>query len=150
MAKLILTHEVERLGVPGDVVEVKDGYARNYLLPRGYATRWTKGAQRQIDQMAAARRKREIATVEEAQELRDKLTEQKLTLTVKAGESGRLFGAVTAADIAAAAKEATGKDVDRRKVVIDKPIKSLGEYRIQIRLHPEVDARVDVEVVAAE
>lgn len=150
MAKLILTHEVDRLGVPGDVVEVKDGYARNYLLPRGYATRWTKGAQRQIDQMAAARRKREIATVEEAQELRDQLADQKLTLTVKAGQNGRLFGAVTAADIAAAAKEATGKEIDRRKVVIDKPIKALGEYRISIRLHPEVEARLDVEVAPAE
>lgn len=148
MAKLILTHEVDRLGAPGDVVEVKDGYARNFLLPRGYATRWTKGAQRQIDQMEAARRKREIATIEDAQALRDKLAETPLTLTVRAGSNGRLFGAVTAADIAAAAKEATGSEIDRRKVVLGSPIKSLGEYTATIRLHSDVDAKVNFEVVA--
>ena len=118
MAKLILTHEVDRLGAPGDVVEVKDGYARNYLLPRGYATRWTKGAQKQIDQMSTARRKRDIATVEEAQTLRDKLEEATLTIKGRTGNSGRLFGAVTAADIAQAAEQATGETVDRRKVMV--------------------------------
>lgn len=149
MAKLILTHEVDRLGAPGDVVEVKDGYARNYLLPRGYATRWTKGAQRQIDQMEAARRKREIASVEDAQALRDKLADTTLTLKVKAGNNGRLFGAVTAADIAAAAKEATGSEIDRRKVVLSGPVKTVGEYKTTIRLHAEVDAQVAFEVVPA-
>ena len=127
MAKLILTHEVDRLGQPGDVVEVKDGYARNFLLPRGYATRWTKGAQKQIDQMEQARRKREIATVEDAQGLRDKLEETTLTITVRTGSSGRLFGAVTAADIAQAAQEATGETIDRRKVLVTSPIKSIGD-----------------------
>ncbi|MGO1401577.1 MAG: 50S ribosomal protein L9 [Flaviflexus sp.] len=148
MAKLILTHEVDRLGVPGDVVEVKDGYARNYLLPRGYATRWTKGAQKQIDQMEQARRKRDIATVEEAQTLRDKLEETSLTLTVRAGKSGRLFGAVTAADIAQAAQEATGENIDRRKVLVQNPIKSVGDYRVDIRLHSDVTVTVPVSVVS--
>lgn len=148
MAKLILTHEVDRLGVPGDVVEVKDGYARNYLLPRGYATRWTKGAQKQIDQMEQARRKRDIATIEEAQTLRDKLEETSLTLTVRTGKSGRLFGAVTAADIAQAAQEATGENIDRRKVLVQNPIKSVGDYRVDIRLHSDVTVTVPVSVVA--
>lgn len=148
MAKLILTHEVDRLGVPGDVVEVKDGYARNYLLPRGYATRWTKGAQKQIDQMEQARRKRDIATVEEAQTLRDKLEETSLTLTVRTGKSGRLFGAVTAADIAQAAQEATGENIDRRKVLVQNPIKSVGDYRVDIRLHSDVTVTVPVSVIS--
>jgi len=147
MAKLILTHEVDRLGAPGDVVEVKDGYARNYLLPRGYATRWTKGAQKQIDQMSTARRKRDIATVEEAQSLRDKLEEATLTITVRTGNSGRLFGAVTAADIAQAAEQATGESIDRRKVMVSNPIKSVGSYRVEIRLHSDVTVMTTVEVV---
>lgn len=148
MAKLILTHEVDRLGVPGDVVEVKDGYARNYLLPRGYATRWTKGAQKQIDQMSTARRKRDIATVEEAQTLRDKLEEATLTIKVRTGNSGRLFGAVTAADIAQAAEQATGETVDRRKVMVSNPIKSIGTYRVEVRLHSDVSVMTTVDVVS--
>lgn len=148
MAKLILTHEVDRLGAPGDVVEVKDGYARNYLLPRGYATRWTKGAQKQIDQMSTARRKRDIATVEEAQSLRDKLEEATLTITVRTGNSGRLFGAVTAADIAQAAEQATGETVDRRKVMVSNPIKSIGTYRVEVRLHSDVSVMTTVDVVS--
>ncbi|MEZ7897253.1 MAG: 50S ribosomal protein L9 [Flaviflexus sp.] len=148
MAKLILTHEVDRLGQPGDVVEVKDGYARNFLLPRGYATRWTKGAQKQIDQMEQARRKREIATVEDAQGLRDKLEETTLTITVRTGSSGRLFGAVTAADIAQAAQEATGETIDRRKVLVTSPIKSIGDYKVDIRLHADVTVTVPVSVVS--
>lgn len=148
MAKLILTHEVDRLGQPGDVVEVKDGYARNFLLPRGYATRWTKGAQKQIDQMEQARRKREIATVEDAQGLRDKLEETTLTITVRTGNSGRLFGAVTAADIAQAAQEATGETIDRRKVLVTSPIKSVGDYKVDIRLHADVTVTVPVSVVS--
>ena len=107
--KIILTHEVEKLGSAGDVVEVKDGYARNFLLPRGYATRWTKGAQKQIDQMAEARRKRATEDIEAARELRDALEAEVLTVTKKAGDNGRLFGAVTTADVAAAAEALTGK-----------------------------------------
>lgn len=147
MAKLILTHEVDRLGAPGDVVEVKDGYARNYLLPRGYATRWTKGAQKQIDQMAQARRKRDIATVEEAQTLRDRLEEATLTITVRTGNSGRLFGAVTAADIAQAAQQATGETIDHRKVMVANPIKSIGTYRVEVRLHSDISVMTTVDVV---
>ena len=99
--KLILTQEVPGLGAAGDVVEVKDGYGRNYLLPRGFATAWTKGAARQIEQMRAARQAREIASVDQARALRDRIQAQVFVLRQRAGDTGRLFGAVSAADIAA-------------------------------------------------
>ncbi|MFY9263071.1 MAG: 50S ribosomal protein L9 [Actinomycetaceae bacterium] len=147
--KIILTHEVEKLGSAGDVVEVKDGYARNFLLPRGYATRWTKGAQKQIDQMAEARRKRATEDIEAARELRDALEAEVLTVTKKAGDNGRLFGAVTTADVAAAAEALTGKKVDRRGVNLATVIKSVGEYTGQVKLHADVTANIKVNVVAA-
>lgn len=150
MAKLILTHEVERLGVAGDVVEVKDGYARNYLLPRKLATPWTKGAQRQIDQMTAARRKREIASVEDARAVRDALQAAAfVTVTRRASDTGHLYGAVSTADIAEAVKNDLGQTIDRRKVVIGNPIKVAGDYQVGVRLHPEVDAKIKVRVTAA-
>ena len=104
--KLILTHDVTHLGAAGEVVEVKDGYARNYLLPRKLATPWTKGAQRQIDQMAEARRKRAIDSLEQAQTARAWLHENVVTVSATAGANGRLFGAVTTADLADAVKAA--------------------------------------------
>lgn len=148
MAKVILTHEVSGLGTAGDVVEVKDGYARNYLLPRGLATAWTKGVQRQIDQIRAARRKREIASVEEARAIRDSLEANAVTVTVRAGAGGRLFGAVTTADIAGAVQEAVGQQLDRRRIEVDQPIKTLGEHVVKVRLHDDVQARLTVNVVA--
>ncbi|MEJ5868354.1 50S ribosomal protein L9 [Pseudokineococcus sp. 5B2Z-1] len=145
--KLILTQEVSGLGEPGEVVEVKDGYGRNYLLPRSLATPWTKGGQKQVDDIRRARRAREIASVEEAQSVRATLQEQPVRLSANAGQGGRLFGAITPADVAEAVRAATGKDVDRRKVEIGQPIKSLGSYTVTVRLHPDVQASVDVEVV---
>ena len=147
MAKMILTHEVTGLGAAGDVVEVKDGYARNYLVPRGLATKWTKGGQKQVDQMTSARRSRAIASVEEAQALRDRLQSGPVSVTVKAGESGRLFGAVSSADIASAVAADGGPQIDRRKIEIASPIKSLGEHRVQVRLHDDVAASLVVNVV---
>lgn len=145
--KLILTQEVSGLGEPGEVVEVKDGYGRNYLLPRSLATPWTKGGQKQVDDIRRARRAREIASVEEAQNVRATLQEQPVRLSANAGQGGRLFGAITPADVAEAVRAATGKDVDRRKVEIGQPIKALGSYTVTVRLHPDVQASVDVEVV---
>src|SRR5690606_20047505 len=121
--KLILTHEVTGLGAPGDVIDVKDGYARNYLLPRGLATGWTKGAQKQIDAIQAARRKREISTIEDARAARDTLQSKPVVVQVRSGESGRLFGAVTTSDIADAVAAAGGVQVDRRKIEVKNPIK---------------------------
>ncbi|CAM2753776.1 50S ribosomal protein L9 [Actinomyces slackii] len=146
--KLILTHDVSKLGSAGDVVEVKDGYARNYLLPRKLATPWTKGAQRQIDQMTEARRKRSIASLEEAQTARAWLTENVVTVTATAGANGRLFGAVTTAALAEAVKEADGPAIDRRKIEVVPPIKSTGRHSASVRLHPDVVAPLEVNVVA--
>ncbi|WP_299036782.1 50S ribosomal protein L9 [uncultured Pseudokineococcus sp.] len=145
--KLILTQEVSGLGAPGEVVTVKDGYGRNYLLPRSLATPWTKGGQKQVDDIQRARRVREINSVEEAQSIRASLQENPVRLPANAGRGGRLFGAITPGDVAEAVKAATGKDVDRRKVEIGQPIKALGTYTVSVRLHPDVQASVDVEVV---
>ena len=147
--KLILTHDVSHLGEAGEVVEVKDGYARNYLVPRKLATPWTKGAQRQIDQMAEARRKRAIASLDQAQAARAWLTENVVTVTATAGANGRLFGAVTTADLAQAVKEAGGPTIDRRKIEAVPPIKSTGRHSASVRLHPDVVAPLEVNVVAA-
>ena len=148
MAKLILTHEVTGLGAPGDVVEVRDGYARNYLLPRGLATAWTSGAQKQVDAIRTARRKREIATVEDARAVRDALQASTVRVAVRSGGNGRLFGSVTTADIADAVAAAGGPALDRRKIEVSQPIKALGAYKVQVRLHEQVVANLAVEVVA--
>lgn len=148
MAKLILTHEVTGLGAPGDVVEVRDGYARNYLVPRGLATAWTKGAQKQIDAIRAARRKREISTIEDARAVRDSLQAAAVLVPVRAGASGRLFGSVTTGDIADAVAASGGPALDRRKIEVPTPIKALGAHRVRVRLHEDVVANVEVQVVA--
>jgi large subunit ribosomal protein L9 len=149
MSKLILTHEVTGLGAPGDVVDVKDGYARNYLVPRGLATAWSKGAEKEITQIRRARKVREIETLEEARAVRDSLQGNPVTVSAKAGESGRLFGAITTAEIADAVKAAGGPSIDRRKVEVAQPIKATGEYEVKVRLHAEVSAKLTVKVVAA-
>ncbi len=146
--KLILTQEVTGLGSPGDVVEVKDGYGRNYLVPRGFAIAWTKGGEKQVAAIRGARSAREVKSLEEAQQVRAALERTKVTLPAKAGANGRLFGAVTTADVADAVAKVGGPKVDRRKVELQQPIKSLGDYSVLVRLHPEVQAKVAVSVVA--
>jgi large subunit ribosomal protein L9 len=146
--KLILTQEVTGLGAPGDVVEVKDGYGRNYLVPRGYAVAWTKGGEKQVAAIRKARSAREIKSLEEAQQVRAALESTKVTLAAKAGANGRLFGAVTTADVAEAVAKVGGPKVDRRKVELPQPIKALGDYDVLVRLHPDVQAKVAVSVVA--
>ncbi len=145
--KLILTQEVSGLGTPGDVIEVKDGYGRNYLLPRKLATPWTRGGQTQVDAIRRARSSREHSSLDDAAAARDRLQELVVFLRKRAGTSGRLFGAVTPADIAAAIEEAGGPAIDRRVVALPRPIKSLGVHVVTVRLHPEITARVDVEVI---
>ena len=147
--KLILTHDVSKLGSAGDVVEVKDGYARNYLVPRKLATPWTKGAQHQIDQMAEARRKRTIESLEQAQAGRAWLQDNVVTVSATAGANGRLFGAVTTAELAEAVKAAGGPVIDRRKIEVIPPIKSTGRHSATVRLHADVVAPLEVNVVAA-
>ena len=148
MAKVILTHEVSGLGSAGDVVDVKDGYATNFLVPRKLATPWSAGAEKSIEAMRIARRARTLASIEEAQAARDSLQANPVVVTAKAGESGRLFGAITTSDIAAAiGKRAV---VDKRRIQIGQPIKALGDYQVQVSLHDGVVATVDVKVVAAK
>jgi len=149
MAKLILTHEVTGLGEPGDIVEVKDGYARNYLVPRKLATPWSKGAESEITAIRKARKAREIASLDDAKAIRDSLQSKAVVVQAKSGAAGRLFGAVTTADIASAVAAAEGPAVDKRKIEIGQPIKSTGDYTVSVRLHPEVSATVAVKVVAA-
>ncbi|MFC7490621.1 MULTISPECIES: 50S ribosomal protein L9 [unclassified Knoellia] len=145
--KVILTHEVSSLGTAGDVVDVKDGYARNFLFRRGLATQWTKGAQKQVDAIAKGREVREVASLEEAQSIKGNLESKPVTVPAHAGKEGRLFGAVSSADIAAAVKEAIGTELDKRKIEVPTPIKSTGTHEALVRLHPEVQAKVELNVV---
>ncbi len=147
--KIILTHEVSGLGAAGDVVDVKDGYARNYLIPRKFAIRWTKGGEQDVAQIRRARKIHEIQTIEQANQVKGQLEAVKVRLATRSGDSGRLFGAVTAADIASAIKAAGGPQVDKRRIELGAPIKVLGAHEASVRLHPEVAAKVTIEVVAA-
>jgi large subunit ribosomal protein L9 len=147
--KLILTQEVNGLGAPGDIVEVKDGYGRNYLVPRGDAIRWTRGAEKQIESMKSARASRAVRDQDHADQIRAKLEAETVNVQVRAGAGGRLFGAVTTAEIAAALTEATGQPVDKRTILVGNPIKALGPHQVGVRLHDEVSATVALNIVSA-
>jgi large subunit ribosomal protein L9 len=150
--KLILTAEVEHLGTSGDIVEVKDGYGRNYLLPRGLAIVASRGAERQAEEIRRAREAKAVQGLEHARELKTTLEGlSSVELSVKAAaDTGKLFGSVTAADVVAAIKKAGGPNLDKRTVQLPKAhIKSLGAHPITVRLHPDVNATVSVTVVAA-
>ncbi len=147
--KLILTHEVSNLGQPGDIVEVKDGYGRNFLLPRNYAIRWTKGAAKQVESIKAAREARAIHDLETAKSVKGTLEAAPINVPAHAGEGGRLFGAVTVSAIADALAEA-GAKVDKRRIEVGNPIKSLGSHTVTVRLHPEVTATVKLNVVPSK
>jgi large subunit ribosomal protein L9 len=146
--KVVLRSDVEKLGEKGDIVDVADGYARNYLVPRGLAMRATKGV---VDQAAAMRRSRDAKTArdrEGAQALAAQLTANRVQVTARAGEGGRLFGSVTNADIAAAIAAQTGVTVDRRSLQLDEPIKELGAFELSAKLHADVTVTIGVDVVA--
>jgi large subunit ribosomal protein L9 len=146
--KLILTQEVSGLGAPGDVVDVAAGYGRNYLLPRGFAMKWTRGAEKQVELIKRARAAREIRTVEDARSVAGQLEKLTVRLTRRAGANGRLFGSVGPSDIATAVRAAGGPEVDRRKIAVPDPIKSTGAHRVQVRLHPDVNAALTIEITA--
>lgn len=146
--KLILTQEVESLGLPGDIVEVKDGYGRNYLVPRGLAIGWTRGAEKQIQTIKRARDARAIKGKDHAGEVKVQLERLTVRLDVKAGETGRLFGSVTPADVATAIKASGGPLVEKRAIEIAAPIKTIGQHEVSVQLHPEVAATVNLEVSA--
>ncbi|MFG3706849.1 50S ribosomal protein L9 [Micromonospora sp. NPDC047670] len=145
--KIILTQEVSGLGAPGDIVEVKNGYGRNYLLPQGFAIAWTKGAEKQVTVIKRARSAREIRDLGHANEVKDQLEGLKVSLKARAGDGGRLFGSVTPAEIVDAVKAAGGPVLDRRRLELPGHIKSIGSYPVRIKLHPEVTAKFDLNVV---
>lgn len=147
--KLILTQEVDGLGAPGDVVEVKDGYGRNYLVPRGLGIRWTRGGEKTIESIKTARASRAARDESHAQEIKTKLQANPVNVKVRAGEGGRLFGAVTTSEIADAITEVSGEKVDRRTIVVTNPIKSLGAHEVSVKLHDEVSATVALNIVPA-
>lgn len=147
MSKVILTNEVQGLGSAGEVVEVKTGYARNYLVPRGFAVHWTRGGEAQVAQIRTARETRALASVEEAHELKAKLEENKIRLQVKTGTGGRLFGSVKPGAVADAVAEAGIGQIDKRKVTLPS-IKMTGEYVATVHLHEGVDANVTLQVIS--
>ncbi|HNQ06589.1 MAG TPA: 50S ribosomal protein L9 [Tetrasphaera sp.] len=146
--KVILTHEVTGLGGAGNVVDVKPGYARNFLFRRGLATAWSVGAQKQIDAIAKNRETRAVKSLEEAQSIKGNLEAKTVTVKAHAGKEGRLFGAVSTGDIVAAVKAAGGPDLDRRKVEVPTPIKATGTHKATVRLHADVLANLTLDVVA--
>ena len=147
--KLILTQEVTGLGAPGDVVEVAGGYGRNYLVPRGLAMRWTRGAEKQKELIQRSRSAREIRGLDDARDAASRLATLDVRLQTRAGGGGRLFGSVSPADIAAAVRAAGGPELDRRRIEIKNPIKTVGAHQVTVRLHPEVTATLDVLVTGA-
>ena len=147
--KLILTQEVAGLGGPGDVVEVKDGYGRNYLVPRGFAMSWTRGAEKQIVTIKRAREVRDVRDLGHAQEIKGQLEKLTVRVPARAGAGGRLFGSVTLADVVAAVKASGGPDIDKRRIELPGQIKTLGSHAVTVRLHPEVAARIALDVVAS-
>ena len=146
--KVILTHEVSGLGAAGDVVDVKPGYARNFLYRRGLAEQWTKGAQKQVEALAAGRAARAGKSLEEATSIKGNLESKSVTISAHAGESGRHFGAVTSREVAEAVAAAGGPELDRRTIEIPTPIKSVGPAEALVRLHPEVQAKISLDIVA--
>ena len=150
MSKLILTSEVSGLGSAGDVVDVKNGYARNYLIPQGFAVAWSKGGEKQVESIRAARAARELATIEEAQDLKMKLENATIKLTVKAGKDGRLFGSVRPADVADAVQAQGVGSLDKRKVEVPATIKTVGDHEATVRLREDITAVISLQVVAAK
>ncbi|MDQ1727717.1 MAG: large subunit ribosomal protein [Frankiaceae bacterium] len=145
--KLILKQQVTGLGDAGDIVEVKDGFGRNYLIPQGFALLATRGVEKDA---AAIRKGREVRAVNDLQQAKDiasQLGSMKVRLTAKSGDGGRLFGSVQTDDIAAAVSKAGGPKLDKRLITLTAPIKTLGSHTVTVKIHPEVDATVTVEVV---
>lgn len=150
MAKLILTNEVTGLGSAGDVVDVKNGYARNYLVPQGLAIHWTRGGEKQVTDIKTARATRALASLEEAQALKAKLEGQTITVRASAGTGGRLFGSVKTTDIANAVTEAGIGTIDKRSIEIPSQIKATGSYSATVKLHDGVVATISLKVIGSK
>jgi len=146
--KVILQKEVEKLGAPGDIVEVKDGYARNYLIPRGMAMQATKGALQHAERVRKQHEGREAKALDEATAFAKRLEKTPVQVQAQAGEDGRLFGSVTAQQIAEAVQRSIGEEVDRHEIRLEEPIRSTGTHEVRVHVHPEVNATITVQVVA--
>jgi large subunit ribosomal protein L9 len=150
MSKVILIHEVSGLGSAGDVIDVKNGYARNYLIPQGFGVAWSRGGEKQVEQIRSARNARELKTIEEAKDMKARLEAVKITLPVKTGTGGRLFGSVKPADVANAVSAQGVGTIDKRKVEITSAIKLTGEHEATVRLREDVIATIALQVVSAK
>jgi large subunit ribosomal protein L9 len=147
--KLILTQEVSGLGAPGDVVDVKDGYGRNFLVPRGLAMSWSNGGEKQIATIKRARTVREVRDVDHAREIKAQLEALDVKVSARAGGGGRLFGSVTVNDVVDAVKASGGPDIDKRRIELTGQIKTVGRHSVTVRLHPDVAATLRLDVTAA-
>jgi len=148
--KIILQKPVDKLGVPGDIVDVADGYARNYLMPRGLAVKASRGGVKHVDSLKRAHSTRVDAAKAEAERVAQRLTASPVTVTAHAGEEGRLFGSVTPSDVAEAIEARTGVRVDRHDITMDESIRSVGVHEVKVRLFAGVDPVISVEVTASE
>ena len=148
--RVILQQPVDKLGVPGDIVEVADGYARNYLMPRGMAVRATKGGEKHVTSLQRAHTVRVNQAKGEAEQVASRLAATPITVRAHAGEEGKLFGSVTAADVAEAIHAQAGVRVDRHDVHLDEAIRSVGTHEVRIHLFAEVDPIISVEVIGTE
>jgi large subunit ribosomal protein L9 len=146
--KIVLREDVENLGNKGDLVEVADGYARNYLVPKGLALKASRGAEKQAESMRRNRDARDKREREAAEAVASQLSGRTVTVLARAGDGGKLFGSVTAADIAEAVQRDFGVELDRRKLGLDEPLKELGTTELPVRLHADVVATLTVEVAA--
>ena len=147
--KVVLRHDVAQVGKKGDIIDVADGYARNYLVPKGLAFTATAGVEAQAEAMRRGRDLRDATERAGAQEIATTLVPKVITISARAGAEGKLFGSITSADVAEAVQAQSGVELDRRKVQLDEPIKSLGTHLVPVKLHAEVEFPVTVEVVAS-
>jgi large subunit ribosomal protein L9 len=148
--EIILTENVPGLGAEADVLKVRRGYARNYLLPRGKAHEVTPATLRQLDALKAKRAEREARELNEAEELARRISKARITFTLETGETGKAFGSITAQDIVNRLKNEVGVEIDRHKILLERPIKDTGEHEIAIKLHHDVTAQFVFQVKSAE
>ena len=145
--KLILTQVVDGLGNPGDIVTVKDGFGRNYLIARRLGVAWTKGGQKQVDQIKRARSQRAVRDLDHAKEIADALANLNVVVKAQVGETNRLFGSVTTSDIVKAVQEAGGPKLDRRNLSLKHPIKIASKHRVPVKLHQSVSTAITINIV---
>ncbi|WP_058486055.1 50S ribosomal protein L9 [Defluviitalea phaphyphila] len=145
--KIILLQDVKKHGKKGDIINVSDGYARNYLIPKGLGIEATKAAINDLNLKKKAEARRKQEELDKANKLKDEMKDKIVTIKVKSGEGGRLFGSVTSKEISVAAKKQLNLTFDKKKILLDEPIKSLGNHIVSIKLHPKVTAELTVKVI---